>query len=229
MSVNIIGDKSVFLSKNAITRLKKDVKENSNVEFTKYLKEGYMFEIENMEGNFNVKISAQVITLDADAPVQPNVNIQTNELDKEQKRNETRKQLKNFLSESRKNRTGEARKKLMSLRRSIPTKIFDTYTNLITKYKLDNIPAPDEVINNVDKYRFQISAVLSKVSKVSDDVRVSNDIHKYFTALGDFLGIEPINIKQVAEDMNQNSNQTPTQKISLPKDKDDSDTEDEDD
>jgi hypothetical protein len=222
MSVNIIGDKSNFLSKNAITRLKKDIKETdiNKIDSSKYLKSGFTFKIDMVNNDINVTISKQINTNRngvVDGIVEDVINIEpTPELsDRDKHRMEIRQQLKKQLSDSRKNRSGETKRKLMSLKRSIPTKIFDSYTNLITKYKLDNIPAPDEVINNVSKYKLQISAVMSKLGKLSDDMRVNNDIKQYFTALGEFLGIEPININETTEPR-------------IVTTKNDSDTEDED-
>ena len=218
MSVNIIGDKSLFLSKNAIIRLKKDVKEDHMIlESKKYLKSGYVFKIDKLDDDINITLIEEHREgiMEQSEEIEPKV--QQDVPDKDKQRDEIRKQLKNLLNDSRKNRSGETKRKLMSLKRSIPSKIFDSYANLITKYKLDNIPAPDEVINNVDKYRFQISATMSNMGKVCDDPRVGNDIKQYFTALGNFLGIEPINIKM--------DSVLPQESVA----KHDSDTEDEDD
>ena len=89
-----------------------------------------------------------------------------------------------------KERSGEVNKKLASLKRTVPTKIYNSYANLLSKFKMENIPAPDEVINNVDKYKIQISAVMGKIGKLSDDVRASNAILHYFTTLGEFPEVE---------------------------------------
>jgi len=83
---------------------------------------------------------------------------------------------------------------------------------------MENIPAPDEVINNVNKYRMQISVVMSKVNKVSDDIRANNMIVHYFTTLGEFLGIEPLKlsteeistIKNITSNKKQSNNLKPS-------------------
>jgi len=219
MSVNIIGDKTNFVSKNAIIRLKTDIKNNMMIESSKYMKEGYSFTITVTNNDTNITIVPLIPPLPKSQPVElesePEPVAEISEKEKQQ--NELRKHFRKMLSDNRKERSGENKRKLMSLKRSIPTKIFDSYTNLITKYKLDNIPAPDEVINNVNKYKLQISTVISKLGKLSDDVRVDNDIRRYFTTLADFLGIEPIDIRQV------------TQQEPIREPINNSDTEDEDD
>lgn len=54
VSINIIG-KENFQSKNAISRLKNDLKTGTNIlkEYSKYLKQGYMFTIHKDETNIN--------------------------------------------------------------------------------------------------------------------------------------------------------------------------------
>lgn len=54
VSINIIG-KEYFQSKNAISRLKSDLKSGVNVikEYSKYLKEGYMFTINKDDNDIN--------------------------------------------------------------------------------------------------------------------------------------------------------------------------------
>ena len=209
MSVHILGDKTAFLSKNAVIRLKTDIKDKKEIDNNKYLKAEFGLKIETIGEDTHVHIIA-LVDLDA---------IKKTE-DDEKKRLELRQKFKQSMSESRKERGGDMKKKMESLKRSVPTKIFDSYVRLISKYKLANIPAPDEVINNVDKYKIQISAVMGKIGKISDDARASNDIRHYFTTLGEFLGIEPMNIDILKQMENQMASQT-----AIPND----DTDEEDD
>jgi hypothetical protein len=208
MSVIINGDKNLFKSKNAIIRIKKDVKEleHTAIDAHKYLLEGYSFKFEIIGNDTHVHIINDMI-------------------EKERLRKlELHKQFKQNMESNRKERSGEMKKKLSSMKRSVPDKIFDSYMNIVSKYKLANLPAPDEVINNVDKYRLQISAVMGKVSKISDDIRVSNAIRNYFTALGEYLNIQPLTINM--NDINQSLQQVPQQ---VPHIKDDTDDEDDED
>lgn len=189
MSVNIFGNRDVFLSKTAILRLKTDIKEKKTIDPAKYLKEGFVFKIENNNNDTNVYIKESVII----ESVEPTPIL--NELeDANKKKLDLHKKLKQQLQDARKDRSGESKRSLTAMKNTVPTKILDYYTNLISKYKLANLPRPDEVIKNVDKYKLQISAVMGKIGKVSDDPRVSKGVIDYFTALGNHLNIEPMNI-----------------------------------
>lgn len=239
MSVTIIGDKAIFLSKNAIIRLKKDVKEieHNMIDCKKYIKDGFYLKYDVLDGNTNIHIMKSQETVSQVSSSNSNTTHEVEHVEEESeadvRRREMRKKLKEHLNDSKKQRTGENRRKIMSLKRSIPNNIFENYTELLGKCKLNNMPSPDEVINNVDKYRLQISAVMGKMTKVSDDPKVSNMIRKYFTSLGEFLNIEPLTLN-----MSQEQVHTQAQSISemlKPKTnmmtsiKNDSDTEDEED
>ena len=174
MNVFIEGDRSLFLSKSAIDRFKTDVKvtKPDMIDNSKYLKEGYSFNITTNETNITAKI------------------VNSEELLKENKRKELKMKLKN----AQRCRGGEQYRQLDSLKRTIPDKIFKSYVNLIKNYGVNNIPSPLEVIENPDKFRNQISTVMGTTKPVSNDIRLSNAIKQYFASLGKFLCIEPSNI-----------------------------------
>jgi hypothetical protein len=172
MSVFIEGDRSVFLSKSAIDRFKKDVKETTPdaIDSSKYLKEGYAFLITKSENAVNATIiTSQQVLLD-----------------------EKRRQLKQRLNMAKKQRSGEAIKQLESLKRTIPDKVFKSYINLIRNYQVSNIPSPDEIINNPEKFRTQITTIMGTKGPVSNDQGWSNAIKNYFNTIGRFMGMEPI-------------------------------------
>ena len=182
MNVHIIGDKTEFLSKNAVSRLKLDLKDQKPIIHTKYLKEDYGFKFDTTETETRVHIISLV---------------QLAETKKKEEAEKAHLELYKKFKQHTRNDTVDVKKKMESLKRSVPTKIFNSYAKLMSKYKLTNMPAPDEVINNVDKYRLQISAVMGKIGKVSTDAHASNDIRHYFTTLGEFLGIEAMSVPVV--------------------------------
>ena len=228
MSVNIFGNRDVFLSKTAILRLKTDIKEKKSIDPAKYLKEGFVFKIENNNNDTNVYIKESVII----ESVEPTPIL--NELeDVNKKKLDLHKKLKQQLQDARKDRSGESKRSLTAMKNTVPTKILDYYTNLISKYKLANLPRPDDVIKNVDKYKLQISAVMGKIGKVSDDPRVSKGVIDYFTALGNHLNIQPMNIDLSNNaDMESIANMAATSNIpqlaNLSRPMKDDDTDDED-
>ncbi len=212
MSVFIEGDRTLFLSKGAIDRFKKDItnlfKQNEKtyqdlVEHSKYLKEGYCFKVVHTLKDIYATIEE----------VKTNKVEVTNLEDK-------RRQLREKLNMIKRSRSGEAFKHLESLKRTVPDKIYKSYSHLMKNYGLPNIPAPDEVINNIEKYRTQIGTVMGLTTQVCNIGGASNAIKHYFNSLGQFLGIEPINM---SNQLSQLQNQ-----VNI-KSKNDSDTEDEDD
>ena len=172
LSVYIEGDRNLFLSKTAIDRFKKDVKEKKPdmLNFQSYLKEGYSFKIIVKENTITATI------------------ISTKDELLEEKRKLLRQRLNRSKSIVMKN---EEKEKLDSLKRVLPDKLFKTYKDLISKFQMPNIPAPDDMIKNPDRYRQQISTIMSTLNKVSDDNVANNAIKKYFNAMGNFLGVEP--------------------------------------
>ena len=174
MNVFIEGDRTQFLSKSAVDRFKKDVKETKPdlIDSSKYLKEGYIFNIVQTENNITAKICNQ----------------------EEVKLENKRQELKNRLKSAQRCRGGEQYKQLDSLKRTVPDKIYKSYLNLIKTYGASNIPSPLEIIENPDKYRDQISRVSGMKGPVSNDIHLSNAIKQYFSSLGKFLCIEPSNI-----------------------------------
>ncbi len=211
MNVFIEGDRSCFVSKTAVDRFKNDVRTSSDkldlIDSSKYLKEGFVFNITINENNINAKICNE----------------------EELKLENKRKELKNRLRGAQRCRGGEQYKQLESLKRTIPDKIFKSYVNIVKNYGGANIPSPLDVIENPDKFRTQISAVMGSTKPVSNDMKLSNAIKQYFTSLGKFFCIEPANIGLEAETADITTFNRPT---SVPKvekiktHKDDTDSED---
>ncbi len=216
MNVFIEGDRSYFVSKTAIDRFKNDVKGTKPetidmFDSSKYLKEGYVFNITIKENNITAKICNE----------------------EELKLENKRKELKNRLRGAQRCRGGEQYKQLESLKRTIPDKIFKSYVNLVKNYGGANIPSPLEVIENPDKFRTQISAVMGTTKPVSNDMKLSNAIKQYFTSLGKFFCIEPTNpnigMESDITTFNRHQSQSQSNKVEKIKtNEDDTDTEDDD-
>ena len=193
LSVYIEGDRSLFISKTAVDRFKKDVKEKKPdmLNFQSYLKEGYSFKITTNDS----VITATIIST------------------KEEQLEEKRKLLRQRLNRSKniimKN---EEKEKLESLKRVLPDKLFKTYKDLVTKFQMPNIPSPTDMIKYPDRYRQQISTIMSTLNKVSDDNVANNAIKKYFNAMGNFLGIDPETEAPLLQNTNSMSSHTHTDK-----------------
>ena len=182
-NIFIKGDKSFFKSKNAILRFKKKLKEIKNfknienINDSDFLEENYSFNITKDkidENNFNY-----------------NVNIIKSE---EKIKNNKRLELKKKIKLMRQQRDGSITEKIKSMKRTIPKNIFQKYLNIIQKYNL-NIPSPDDIFNDPDKFKQQISVMSSTMAKVSNDQNADSSIKSYFKSLAKYLDIEPMNFK----------------------------------
>lgn len=174
-SVFITGDKTTFISKGAVRRFKNDIKSSSNpndLDPLNYFDPNYTFTSSITDNIYNIEI------------------VHSEKFKQEQRRELLRERLRN----SRYSRSGQPKQKLNSLKRSVPDKIFKAYYNLIKTYQF-NIPPPDEVINDIEKHRMQISIIAGSHGKVSNDDKANNAIKRYYRILADFLGIEPMDIK----------------------------------
>ena len=183
-SKNVFIDKKEFFkSKNSIYRFKNDLKkEKENMNSEDYLNNGYDFKINKISNNIHVNIISKEESL------------------KLQKREELRKKLK----VAQYNRSNKPTQKLNSLKRSVPDDIFKSYYDIIKKYHFD-IPAPDDVINDLDKYKTQVSLLMNTNQKISNDPIANNKVKKYFKLLGDFLGVKPFEIPTHLPEQKNNS------------------------
>lgn len=199
MSVIIDGDKDNFLSKNAINRFKTDIKKcdvkKISIEDGKYLKQGYVFNINFKDNTFY----SNIISLEEHMKI------------------ERRKMLKNKLKKSSYQRSKNVKNDINSLKRTVPDKLFKSYMNLLKQYGSENIPSPDEVIQNPEKFKQQISLIMGKNGMVSNNTNVNNAIKKYFNDLGNYTGVEP------AQFTENNNTQSEQQNLNV-----EVDTEDED-
>ena len=197
-NVNIVGDRTNFVSKNAITRFKNDIKTINycEIEDAKYLKEGFKFKFID---KFTLGTDNNIVNIISEEENKKNLSLM-----------EAREKLKNLLNNTNYKRSTAAKEKIESLKRSVPKKIFESYINLIKNYNLSNVPAPDLVINDVNKYKLQISNIMGKKEQLSNDAKMSNHIRKYFNELGKFLNIEPL---IPSNNMQFSSNRSPSEII----------------
>jgi hypothetical protein len=171
-SVIITGDRSVFLTKNAINRFKKDVRQMNkynNIEHNKYIQNNYRLVVNKNNDTINVNI------------------ITEQEFNKLQ----LKKNLRNRLRRDNKMRSSQMKEQLNSIKRTVPKKLFNSFRNVAN----NGVPNPADVINNPDKYKQQISMMMSDMNK-------NPAMKKYFTELGNYMGIEGMNFELNQEALN---------------------------
>ena len=176
--------------KQEILRFKRDIKENKSLNASDYFKDGFTFTHDLKDNVYSVNI----ITLAEYNKLQARTN------------------LKNRLRNTQAVRSGQQKRKLESIKRCVPKKIFKAYQDVLKTGQF-NVGSPDDIINNTEKYRTQISMINGTSGLVSNDNQANNAIKKYFKVMGDFLGIEPMemNIPQQQNVAQVNNDDTETE------------------
>lgn len=171
-SIYINGDRSVFLSKNSINRLKKDIRtmgDPTKIDSSNYVNDSHLLSVK----------------------VDDDDNITVNIVSMEQyNRDEKKRKLRQMIRNSQKQRSGEMTQKMKSMKRTVPKNLFNSYRKAMAGFNFP-LPSPSDVINDPEKFKNQISLMMSQMGRVSNDVNASGAIKNYFKQLGDYLGIEP--------------------------------------
>lgn len=171
-SVTINGDRSVFVSKRAIDRFKTDIRQMekyNNIEHQKYILPEYRFIVNKNKNRINVDIVTE----------------------QEFNKIQLRKNLRNRLRRDTKMRSSQMKEELNSIKRTVPKKLFNSFRNVAN----NGVPNPADVINNPDRYKQQISMMMSDMNK-------NPAMKKYFTELGNYMGIEGMNFELNQEALN---------------------------
>lgn len=202
INVHINGDRSLFNSKRAIERIKKDVREKKfhDLDSKNYINEDYTFKYKKENDTIYLDIVLKTIKYEED------------------RKEALRQKLRNKYY-----KTPVNKKKLAEMKKNIPKKILQTYGEVFKLTQNPNIPSPDKIFNDVDKYKSQISMLMDSKLNLNENAKVNSTIRNYFKALGEHFNIEPMNINedylnQVKNYANENFN----------KNTENSETEDED-
>ena len=207
VNVYILADKSLFLSKRAVDRLKKDIRSSNDlntIQSSKYIEDHQLVIEEKGED-----VSVDVIT-----------NKQYN-----------RNLLKNKLYNSTKNlklaRTGQQLREMKELKKTVPKSIFKKYMNIQNSCNFP-IPKPDEIMNNLDKYTDQIKMFSSGMIKITGNTKTDQQISNYFKQLGESLGVQPMNYQEIIDSQKNKAvfnNSPQIEELTIEPDEDDSDTD----
>jgi hypothetical protein len=176
-SVFIEGDKTYFASKGAIDRLKRDLKNDDKEKLEKndYFKEDWTYQILSNENNeIKIKIvnKKEVII---DGQVQPRV-LDCDEMT--ERRNMLKKKLKEMSM-----KRGNVKTKLSN---TVPKDLVDAYSQL-KRFKLPaEVPNPEQVMANKDKYKDMIHTMVQSFGNFKGN---NNPIINYYKLLAKHLDL----------------------------------------
>jgi len=172
-SIVIEGDKSIFVSKAAIDRLKKDLREESSEKLlvNAYFKEGWTYSIiTNTDIEMKIKLVNKI-----QEPIKPHIL----ECD------EKRKLLKEKIKMMRINKLSSSQMKY-SLRNKVPADILDIYLQIKKSNIQNQIPAPDVVLSKPDEFKNIIYTMIQSFSMYKGK---NNLIVNYYRLLAKHLNI----------------------------------------
>jgi hypothetical protein len=176
-SVFIEGDKTYFASKGAIDRLKRDLKNDDKEKLEKndYFKEDWTYQILSNENNeIKIKIvnKKEVII---DGQVQPRV-LDCDEMT--ERRNMLKKKLKEMSM-----KRGNIKTKLSN---TVPKDLIDAYSQL-KRFKLPaEVPNPEQVMANKDKYKDMIHTMVQSFGNFRGN---NNPVINYYKLLAKHLNL----------------------------------------
>ena len=176
-SVIIEGDKSYFVSKGAIDRLKRDLKndDKEKLSVNDYFKEGWTYQLlSNINNEIKIKILNKLDLPVEDKPAPPRVL----------NADERKQFLKNRLKETKGEKVNT--KTIKSKLNDIPKDLADAYTSL-KKYKLPvSIHDPADVLANKDQYRNIIHTMIQSFGSYKGP---NNPVINYYKLLAKYLDI----------------------------------------
>ena len=176
-SIIIEGDKTMFSSKGAVDRLKRDLRDDNKerLSVNDYLRDGWIYKIISNTDD-EMKITLVQVT---DEQKRKQAQTQVLELD------ERKKMLKERLKIARMQKLSPAQMK-QSLKNKVPEDILDAYF-LVRKLHLKvPVPPPDVVIAKPDEFRNIIHTMVQSFGMFNG---TNNPVVNYYKILAKHLGL----------------------------------------
>ncbi len=174
-SIFINFDKSFLISNNALKRLKKDLKENllENIDSSKYIDSNYLFDFK--KENDNLYVNA----------------ISIKDYEKNKQRKELKKKLHNKINNN-KNIKIKSKKEMKNLEnQNFSKNLIKSYHEIVKINGSQSVISPSDVFENVDKYKNEISMLMTPQLKIHHNAKINSIIKKYYKYLGEQFNIEP--------------------------------------
>lgn len=198
--VNVIisqENKTKFKSKNAITKLKKFLKEYEDIGLVsaiEYLKEGYQFNMTHEGDNITVNIK------DAEhvwGNQQKKLDEAKTMMQQQQQPMSGRDKLRRRLAELQARRTGKDIREIKSMKKTVDKDIFQRYLWLKQNVPGLPLPKPTEILDEPEKHKEQIELLGSGLMKITGNPKVDQYIGEYFSIIANKIGFNVLTMEQI--------------------------------
>jgi protein-tyrosine-phosphatase len=188
-SIIIEGDKSLFSSKAAIDRLKRDLREDNKekLAINNYLNEGWTYKIIS---NTDTQIKIEIIKEEKE--------------EKKDEKEEKRKILKEKLKMARINKLSPVQIK-QNLKNKVPSDLLEAYLKLKKVQLKVPVPSPDMVLSNPEEFKKIIHTMVQSFGMFNG---TNNPIVNYYRLLAKHLDLPTTFIppKQTTDKPNEQTN-----------------------
>lgn len=210
VNIHITGDKSLFQSKNAITRLKNKIRELGDpqlIESDQFLKENYEFKFKEQKDDIFVEIQEKHYLWGDNTP-QSNNQV-TN-------KSSGRDKLKARLQELRNKRLGIHAREMHSIKKSVDKSIFKKYAMITQMVPNFPLPKPNELLDNPEKHKQEIQMFSSGLVQLTQNPKIDGLVTEYFKEISEKVGYEILSKEEIDKLMEQNMPQAPKKEEQLP-------------
>ena len=204
VNIHITGDKALFQSKTAITRLKNKIRELGDpqlIESSNFLKENYEFKFKEEKDNVYVDIQEKHYLWGdmgtkrgKEAQNQPTIS------DKEA----GRQKLKAKLKEMRDRRRGVFVREMNDIKKSVDKSIFKKYSILKQMIPTFPIPKPTDLLDDPEKHKQEIQMFSSGMIQLTQNPQIDGLLAEYFREISEKVGYPILSREEVEKIMNQN-------------------------
>ena len=206
VNIHITGDKALFQSKTAITRLKNKIRELGDpqlIESGDFLKEDYEFKFKEEKDNVYVDIQEKHYLWgdmgtkggnQGQAQPQPTIS------DKEA----NRQRLKARLKELRDRRRGVFVREMNDIKKSVDKSIFKKYSMIKQMVPTFPVPKPTDLLDDPEKHKQEIQMFASGSIQLTQNPQIDGLIGEYFREISEKVGYPILSREEVNKIMDQN-------------------------
>ena len=203
LSVHIVGDKSLFKSKNCINKFKAKVKELGDPHLivkSDFLQDGYEFKFTEENKQVYAEIRKELFLWGDNRKPEDKIAQSSEPLSaQEEGKRRVREKLKYF----RDKRNGVHHREMHDIKKSVDKSLFRIYFAIVKHVPDVPIKKPNELLDNPEQYKQEIQMFSSGMVEITKNRVIDNLICSYYKEVSEKVGFEIINQQQLETMFNQ--------------------------